>query len=428
MMLDFLKAISAALVLFYGFFLSVAFSGGCKNKKEKRVIAALCLVILLLQYVFWKIYGITFAKQIYPLFSHLPILLTLVFVLKKPFGVALVSVLTAYFCCQLPRWVGAIFLHIFDQQIAFYISYIISNISIFFLLKKFFVTPAHRAMTYSTQSLILFCGLPLFYYVFDYATTVYTNALYEGTRMVAEFLPAVMALFFVAFLTSYHNEVQRRNETEIQNSLLAMKIEQAKNDIFTQKMMQGKTAIYRHDMRHHLTMIDAYLKVGEIGKATEYIQSVQKDIELFTPKCYCENVSMNLTLSAFYERAKNMGVELRIEADIPQSISIAESSLCALFSNALENAILATAKLSDDKEKIVYINCQVHKGNLLIYIKNPYIGEEVFQNELPETNRPGHGFGVKSIKLITDNHSGYCAFEGKDGIFTLKVVLPLGSA
>jgi len=74
---------------------------------------------------------------------------------------------------------------------------------------------------------------------------------------------------------------------------------------------------------------------------------------------------------------------------------------------------------------IVRVNCQLHKGNLLIYIKNPYEGKVVFRDNMPQSDRPEHGFGVKSIKLIADMHGGFCSFEAKDGIFTLKVVLPL---
>ena len=60
----------------------------------------------------------------------------------------------------------------------------------------------------------------------------------------------------------------------------------------------------------------------------------------------------------------------------------------------------------------------------MLYIKNPYEGNVVFQDGLPISECSGHGFGSKSIKLIAEMHGGYYSFEAKDGIFTLKVVLP----
>ncbi len=39
---------------------------------------------------------------------------------------------------------------------------------------------AYATMTYSRWTLLLFGSLPVTYYIFDYATTVYSNALYSG--------------------------------------------------------------------------------------------------------------------------------------------------------------------------------------------------------------------------------------------------------
>jgi len=132
-------------------------------------------------------------------------------------------------------------------------------------------------------------------------------------------------------------------------------------------------------------------------------------------------------LSAFSARSEKLGIIMSIEANVPDILPIPETALCTLFSNGLENAVLATAKLSDESQKTIRVNCQTHKGNLLIYIKNPYQGEIDFEDNLPKSNRPGHGFGVKSIKMISDMHSGYCSFKSKNGFFTLKVALPIGN-
>lgn len=47
------------------------------------------------------------------------------------------------------------------------------------------------------------------------------------------------------------------------------------------------------------------------------------------------------------------------------------------------------------------------------------------ENGLPQSSREGHGFGVKSIKMIAEKYRGYCSFNAQDGIFTLKTVLPI---
>lgn len=425
-MVSVLVLVNSTLVFLYGFFLNVSFAGGCETKKDRRIIGVLCATIWVVQVLSWRIFGFTATWRLYPLISHIPLTLTLVFALKKPLGVSVASMLTAYFCCQLPRWVATLFFALFGTEIAYQISYSLIIFPIFFLLNRYFTAAAYKAMSYSKRSLLLFGGLPAFYYLFDYLTRVYTNILYDGIRMISEFLPAAMALFYVVFVTVYHDEVQRRNKIELENSMLAMQFEQAKNDIFILGQMQEQTAVYRHDMRHHFTMINGYLESGESEKATQYIKSAKHDIDRITPKHYCENVAINLVLSAFSDKGEKLGVTLSIEANIPDVLPIPETALCTLFSNGLENAVIAAAQITDEKQKTVRVNCQIHKGNLLIYIKNPYQGEIAFRDNLPKSDHPGHGFGVKSIKLIADMHGGFCSFEAKDSIFTLKVVLPIG--
>lgn len=420
-----LGLINYGLVLLYGVFLTVAFSGGCTSKKERCAVAALSIIILAAQMTSYSLWGLAYTKKLYPLISHLPLFLMLVLIFKKPWGVALVSVLTAYFCCQLPRWIAALTLYLFGTNLAFEIGYILSLAPLYFFLQRFFTVPAYRAMTYSKRSLYLFGGLPLFYYLFDYATTVYTDALYAGVRMVNESLPAAMALFYVAFVSVYHVEVQRRNQLEIDNAMLASQSERAKDVIFALQQVQQQTAIYRHDMRHHLSLLSSYLEAGEYAKANEYIRQAQDGIDKIVPVKYCENNSVNLILSSFATRAKERNVLFRAKASIPAALPLTDMELCALLSNGLENAVTAAAQVRADMQPTVRVSCQPHKDKLLIYISNPYEGTILMRDDLPESTRPGHGFGTKSIKLIVERHAGYCAFEAKDGVFTLKIVIPL---
>jgi hypothetical protein len=201
-------------------------------------------------------------------------------------------------------------------------------------------------------------------------------------------------------------------------------MERAKNEIIALQQVQQQTSIYRHDMRHHLSLLNSYLEAGDTAKAGEYIKQTQTDIDKIVPVRYCENNAVNLILSYFAMKAKQQSVELSAEVNIPAALPLSDTELCALLSNGLDNAVSAAAQTDGDGQRTVRINCQSHKENLLIYINNPYRGTVVMREGLPESSRPHHGFGAKSIRMITENHNGYCAFEAKEGLFTLKVVIP----
>ena len=223
---DILSLINYGLVLIYGLFLSCDISGGWENNRQKHIIFALCPVFLLVQSVCWITFGVSAVKQIYPFIVHIPLALTLIFALKKPVGVSIVSTCTAYLCCQLPRWGDIAVTAATGSELAGEISYTILIMPAFFLLRRYFARAAHDAMTYSPSALLLFGSLPAAYYIFDYATTIYSDALYLGIQAINEFLPTAIIIFYVMFLTAYHVLMSRSVQAEMQSSMLELGLPQ----------------------------------------------------------------------------------------------------------------------------------------------------------------------------------------------------------
>ena len=105
-------------------------------------------------------------------------------------------------------------------------------------------------------ALLLFGSLPVTYYIFDYATTIYSDALYSGIQALNEFLPTVLITFYVLFLPAFHLQSQRRADAEMQRSMLEAELEQSQSEMDSLHRLETQTAVYQHDMRHHLNMLD----------------------------------------------------------------------------------------------------------------------------------------------------------------------------
>jgi hypothetical protein len=351
--------------------------------------------------------------------------------LKRPLPIAVVSVLTAYLCCQPPNWLGVVIQFLSGSHVAFFIGDSIGLFIMLYLIKRYIASPVNQVISYSRKALYLFGSFPLIYYLFDYTTTIYTGFLYSGAKIVVEFFPSVISMFYIIFIIIYSNEMQRRNKLELDNLMLEAKSEHAVNEIIALQQVQNQTAVYRHDMRHHLTLLYSFLGAGDSGKAMEYIRQTQSDIDGIVPARYCENTAINLILSAFATKAEQKGVTLDIEAIVPESLPFPDTEICTLLANGLENAVEAAASESvparESDPSVVRLKCRIHKGNLLILIENTFSGQIEIKNGLPQTKKEGHGYGTKSIAMLFDKYKGHYSFTSKDGFFTLKVVLPMDS-
>ena len=162
-----LDALSYGLVLVYGLVLAAAIAGSFETARQRRIVLWLCPVFLLVQLLGWLLLGEDGVTQIYPLIVHLPLVLILVFALKRPWGVSIVSTCMAYLCCQPPHWGQVAAEMLTHSAFAAIIIYILLLGAFFYLLQRYFVAAAYSTMTYSRSALLLFGSLPCTYYIFD---------------------------------------------------------------------------------------------------------------------------------------------------------------------------------------------------------------------------------------------------------------------
>lgn len=428
-MIILLEFLRYALVLIFGVALAFLFSGVENTRSNKLAIIVFCMLMLFIQMLSWQMLGLRFTAQLYPFITHLPLMLFFILYFKLPWQISMSSVLAPYLCCQIPRWIGAVMEAATGNHLVNHVFYIITMGVVYYFLKKYVVKSVQELMARSMGSCLLFGAVPLLYYLFDYATTVYTDLLYSGFRGAVQFTPSLICTFYFVFVLLYYNESQKQAEAQRQRDIFAAQLQQAQLDLNTMRQMESSTLIYRHDMRHHLSLIGSFAADGDMQKIKEYLASTDADIDALTPMRYCENETVNLILSTFETRAKKEGVALYAEVKLPEALGISDTELCALLSNALENAVAAAAQVTEERLRKVYVRALVNGGKLMISAENAYVGKIELEGELPKSKNPetGHGFGIKSIVSIVERHGGLYSFETEDGVFVLQLLLPLAS-
>lgn len=92
-----------------------------------------------------------------------------------------------------------------------HLSYVeVNGKHLFFNMADGTVYEVAASMREYEGALLLFGSLPVTYYIFDYATTIYSDALYSGIQALNEFLPTVLITFYVLFLPAFHLQSQRQ--------------------------------------------------------------------------------------------------------------------------------------------------------------------------------------------------------------------------
>lgn len=420
----------SGIVLIFGVSVSLLFSGIKHTRKNMQAISLFYLMMFIIQTVSWWLFGLQTTMKLYPFITHLPTVLFSVLYFKRPWSITISSVLTAYLCCQIPKWIGSVSAAIFGDRFTEHIAYFFAMITVFYLLKKYIADSVIQLMERSLRSCLLFGAVPLLYYLFDYATTVYTEILYTGAREAVQFTPSVICTFYLIFVLLYYNESQKQTIAQRERDMLAAQFKNAQIELNALRQMQNNTVIYRHDMRHHLSLIGSFAADGDLEKIKEYLSSTEAAIDAMTPVKYCENETVNLILSSFVNKAKKANVNLHTNVKLSENLKINDTELCSLLSNALENAITAAGILEEEGLRKVYFHTVINDDKLVISTENAYVGEIEMDGDLPKSSKKeaGHGFGIRSMIDIVERHGGLYSFETEGGIFILRLMLPLSNA
>ncbi|MBR4981417.1 MAG: GHKL domain-containing protein [Lachnospiraceae bacterium] len=420
--MNIIALLNGTAVAIFGMILSASFCDIAWNRKKQIIIVGSMAGLLAVQGIVIYFMEIEAVRLFYPVITHLPLMIILYLFTKQQLWVT-ASVLTAYLCCQIRRWLALLVTAILGgDAVTQEITELMITIPLLLLLLKY-ISPAVRTISYNAKWMqSQFCLIPAVYYLFDYATQIYTDLMTEGTPVVAEFMSFVCCIAYLVFILRSSEEKWLRNQLELTQDSLNLQITQAVREIDTLRESQEKTREYRHDMRHHMQYLSACIGNNQLERAQEYIQKICSEIEANKVMVFCENEAANLIFSAFTGRAKEQNVPIIIKAQIPKNIHISESDLCVLLSNALENALHACQNLKEKgiQGKIEVSAFEKNKKLFLQFI-NSCDSDITFVQGIPVTSQPGHGIGVRSICALVERYEGIYTFEVVEDRFVLRV-------
>lgn len=185
-----------------------------------------------------------------------------------------------------------------------------------------------------------------------------------------------------------------------------------------------QTSRQRHDIRHHLLVIDNYIKTENIEKLNEYLEEYRSSL---TPAAdiICGNLALNSLIGYYNELSKNTGSVFNASISLPEEVILPDMDLCAIVSNLLENAVEACARMNSQNKFIHLKISSTTKFLLAIIIENSYEGEilrsgNVFISSKKEGRK---GIGISSVLNIVEKYNGISKFEYQDQLFKVSILL-----
>ncbi len=408
----------------FGMVLSVFFCDIRWTRKKALLVTGSMIAILMLQGIIYFLVDADIVEYIYPFITHFPLVVMLCILSGKRLW-PVISVLTAYLCCQIRRWLALLIVAVFSGgQMMQNVTELAITLPILLILVRF-IAPSVRSIShYQTAAQYRFGVVPAVYYGFDYLTRIYTSLLLDGVLAAVEFMSFVCSMAYLVFVVHISKEEQVRSRLEQTQDIMNLQIAQAVREVKALRELQQKTSTFRHDLRHHMQHLSSCMENGRIEQAQAYIQEICSEIEANRVTVFCENEAANLIFSSFAGRAEDHGISIKIRAEISQALPISETDLCVLLSNAMENALHACQKL---KKKglsgTIEVLAYEKNGKFFFQVINSCDEDISFEYGVPVTDNPGHGFGVRSICTIVEKYGGIYTFLVRDDRFILRVSL-----
>ena len=292
------------------------------------------------------------------------------------------------------------------------------------------------------RTLLLIVGAVLSALVLEYQNFLEYGFTYSSTGFPA--VTSALRNSFLGLMTSvilaaaagmlfFKNRNIRR-----ENDFLLMKeeMEQQKYKELSAAVEKNRELV--HDVKNHYLVIREYVRDGDYESLAGYIDGLHKDFVRTDSWVYTGNFVLDLILGQKRLTAQGQGFSFELQASPLSGLPFSDREICSLFGNLLDNAIeacerarqrkeeKAAAKSAPGSEGIPEIMVKIEQQNQMLFIE---ISNST--DEIPEQKERGfqsskkdpslHGYGLKSVERIVEDHDGVIRYDADGRSFTVTV-------
>lgn len=224
-----------------------------------------------------------------------------------------------------------------------------------------------------------------------------------------------------------YEKISESYRQNLEKAAMAQQIEMYANQFEIIGQSRENLRALRHDMRNHVSLINAYLQNQEYEEACDYVKRFGETIENTKEYVKTGNVEVDSILNYKLEYIdKEIGCKPEIEVDVPGQSFMSDFDLNILLGNLLDNAMEALKRV---EKKYLSIELRFAKGALYISIYNSYDGKirrksgRLISNKEEKEN---HGIGLANVERIVKKYDGVMKINCEGMVFGVDIIIYIG--
>ncbi len=240
------------------------------------------------------------------------------------------------------------------------------------------------------------------------------------------FLIAIAVLLCVLDIIIYVfiRRLNIANQKETERQMYIFQIGQQQNDIRRLDQQYQEIAIFRHDIRNQMRCVHDLIAQQDYDGARRYVESMLERHASTAPmQIHCSSSVVNAVVNAQFSRAQNEGIQCSCRI-VTEIVPETEYDLSIILSNLLDNAREACQK--QEKAGQIILSVSELGGYYRISVRNTISGSVLRNNHgliTGKANRELHGWGLKSVREITDSYSGTMDIFEEEGMFVVSILM-----
>lgn len=226
---------------------------------------------------------------------------------------------------------------------------------------------------------------------------------------------SIFSSFGCMYLASYICEA-------MQTAYHAQELEMQRNYYKDRIRDEERVRSVYHDMKNHLLLLQS--QAGNGQEVQNSIQELNDQIQEYENYHHTGNEFLDIIIRDKAKAAQERKIDFSAAISFEAGSFIEPLDISTIFGNALDNAIEASEKLSEDM-RLITVRANRVRNMLVIIVENNTA------STLPETKGTtkkdtfAHGFGLPNLKNAVEKYDGQYSTKLENGMFKFKIVIPI---